>query len=900
MIKVKYISIRYFGGNHPGRSIAISSEAALSGFRVVSTQGGKMTRKHASFGLIVLCILVLAVSGGPDLVAQAGSGASPAAAPLPVTQVAAGFEHTCVLVSGGSVYCWGSNRYGQLGNPDQTIHPFPQLVAVAAGPVTAIAAGGYHTCAIISGGAVICWGQNSSGQLGNGATINSPSPVAVIGIAGATAITAGYDYTCVLIGAGAQCWGDDTYGQLGNGFSGPGAISSTPAAVSGLAGAAAISASFDHTCALISGGTVQCWGRNKYGQLGNGTINDSPTPVGVSASGTTFKFIAAGAQHTCAIAAAGSVFCWGDGSLGQMGNNTTITANSLPVQVNSVSNASRLSAGGYSDTGHTCALTTAGAVLCWGSNDFGQAGNGSVAHSQSTPVTSLASGVSAIAVGVNHSCALMSDQTVRCWGSDSSGQLGDGVNSISTMPVPALGGEKGVTQLGTGDRNTCALVNGSLRCWGNNRNNQLGDGTAINRSGLTAVAGLTGAVTAVDSGMNQTCAIVDGGVKCWGNGTASPASLIPAGSQVTSLSITNLHGCAVVNGGAQCWGDDSRGQIGDGQTTGSRSTPFAVPSLTSGIKSVATGQWFSCALTTGGSVYCWGDDANGQLGIGTASPTPFSTPQLIGGFSGATMIAAGQDHACALTSAGAMYCWGNNQQYQLGDGSQTQHPSPNLVSTLVSGVTQITAGGYHTCALVNSGVKCWGFNSFGQLGNGTTSYSKSPANVINLTGGVTAVVAGGVNYDEEQTCAITVQQALLCWGGDEYGQLGDNLPILRASPVKVLGLAGVPELGANYTSGQAGSFFRLAAAGFPASTPLTILVNGRYVGAITSTKSGYALFHFHPATNVTGAITVEISGTGAAVNLSLSAGSGTLHAMEGSGRVYGSSPVQVFLPGIIK
>jgi alpha-tubulin suppressor-like RCC1 family protein len=872
-----------------------------------------MIRKIFSLLLSLGTSLALIWGGGAYTPVQASFTGSPAesgSAALQVTAVAAGFEHTCVLISGGVVECWGSNRYGQLGAAAQTIHPFPLVVSLVGGTVTQIAAGAYHTCALLSNGTVQCWGLNSKGQLGNTTPQNSSSaPVAVSGLSNVSAISAGYDYTCAIIGTGpsstVDCWGNNQYGQLGNTST---VNSIFPVQAAGLSGAVQLTGSFDHTCALDSNGSVFCWGRNFYGQIGNGSSGPSAvqlTPAGLDISqlpgGTTFKAVAAGAQHTCAVTTGGSVYCWGDGSLGQMGNGASTSINVRPTTANAVSGlttAAAISAGGYSDTGHTCALTASKAVVCWGSNAYGQLGNGSAGGTSNVPVGSISSGVSALTVGVNHTCALLSDHSVQCWGSDSSGQLGDGVNSISTTPVSVSGLDGNVTLVATGDRNTCALDNGQVYCWGNNRDNQLGDGTSLNRPAPTLVTGLTGTVTGLDSGMSQTCAIVDGGVSCWGDGAVTPAAVIPPHSGVTSLSETNLHACAVVGGGAVCWGDDTHGQLGDGNTTGTRATPAPVISLTSGVKAVATGQWFSCAVLNNGTVSCWGDDTNGQLGNDAANPSPFATPQVVSGLTGVASIAAGQDHACALLNSGAVECWGNNQQGQLGDGTQTQHAAPAVVPSLTSGVTQISAGGYHTCALLAGNVQCWGFNSFGQLGNGAMVLSKVPVSAINLSIGVLAVSAGGVNYDEEQTCTITNLHRLMCWGGDEYGQLGDNLPILRASPVHVVGLVDGPEVGVNYVTGQAGSYFRLAAANFPASAPLTVIVNGQEVGSVAATGDGYAIFHFHPSPDLTGAVSVIVSaGAGASVTINLTQ-NGASRAQEGSGPIYGSSPLLLYLPRI--
>jgi alpha-tubulin suppressor-like RCC1 family protein len=671
--------------------------------------------------------------------------------------------------------------------------------------------------------------------------------------------------------------------------------------VSGLTnGVSAIASSFDHTCALLTSGTeIKCWGKNLYGELGNGSLVNSAAPVSVSLPGSTvITNITAGAQHSCALTDSGSVLCWGDGALGQMGNGTTTQKNSQPQNV-TISNVTSISSGGYADTGHTCAVTSTGAVKCWGSNILGQLGDGSNVD-RSTPVSTAAfpGGLHAasVDVGVNHTCALMNDHSVECWGSDSSGQLGDGVNSISTtaIDVNQIGG--GVTLLGTGERNTCALASGSVLCWGNNRSGQVSDGTNVNRPAPTPVAGLSGNVTAIDSGMNQSCAVVDSKVECWSwnNGAASLATVIPGG--VSSLSVTNLHACAVVNSAAECWGDNSHGQLGNGATTDS-STPVVVSTLSSGVAAVSVGQWFSCALLTNQTVQCWGDNTNGQLGNGATATLPATVPVAVGGgLSGVTSITAGQDHACALTASGALFCWGNNQQGQLGVGDQLQRTLPAPVNGLASGVTQVTAGGYHTCALVSGGVKCWGFNSFGQLGNGLTTLSKNPVNVSGLTSGVKSVAAGGINYDEEQTCAITSAQNVKCWGGDEYGQLGDNLQISHTTPVHVLGLANGPEVGQNYQTGGLGSFFRMAAANFPASATLDITSNGKVIGAILTSSEGYAIFHIQANEGLSGPFTIlSISGVTVTNHVDVNPADLT-RSEEGSAPIYFLSPNPMYLP----
>jgi alpha-tubulin suppressor-like RCC1 family protein len=198
-----------------------------------------------------------------------------------VAAIAAGGFHTCALTTGGGVWCWGFNENGQLGNDTTTDSGVPVAVAGASSDVEAIAAGAYHTCALTTGGGALCWGLNDSGQLGDATTTESHVPVAVTGVSsGVEAIAAGAYHTCALTaGGGASCWGSNGSGQLGNGST---TNSSVPVAVSDLAnGVAVLAAGGFHTCALPTGSGALCWGSNVHGQLGNGTNNGSSVPIPV-------------------------------------------------------------------------------------------------------------------------------------------------------------------------------------------------------------------------------------------------------------------------------------------------------------------------------------------------------------------------------------------------------------------------------------------------------------------------------------------------------------------------------------------------------------------------------------------------------------------------------------------
>jgi len=340
---------------------------------------------------------------------------------------------------------------------------------------SAISAGEYHTCALTSSGSVKCWGKNNEGQLGNGNTADSNVPVNVSGLSsGVSAISARYRHTCgLLTSGGLKCWGRNNYGQLGNGNT---ADSNVPVNVSGLSsGVSAISAGYVHTCALTSGGGVKCWGKNDYGLLGNGTTTDSYVPVDVSGLSSGVSAISADGNHTCALLTSGGVKCWGNNAVGQLGNGRNTNSN-VPVDVSGLSSGvSAISAGG----GHTCALLTSGGVKCWGYNYYGELGNGNNNNSNvPVDVSGLSSGVSAISAGGGHTCALLTSGGVKCWGYNGEGQLGNGIYyTNSNVPVDVSGLSSGVSAISAGEYHTCALLtSGAVKCWGDNERGQLGNG----------------------------------------------------------------------------------------------------------------------------------------------------------------------------------------------------------------------------------------------------------------------------------------------------------------------------------------------------------------------------------------------------------------------------------------
>jgi len=427
-------------------------------------------------------------------------------------------------------------------------NPAPASAANA----TEIAAGGDHSCAIVAGGAVKCWGDNDNGQLGNNDAPNdSSAPVDVCtfflffcsNVSGMTDISAGFNHTCAVTGGGGvQCWGDNSRGQLGNDNDPNDAdtpvnvcagtfLFGPPPCDSNLANVEQVAVGDVHSCALISGGTVKCWGSNTNGQLGDGTTTDRSTPVtvcdapglffGCSPSLTDVVQIAAGASHTCALHSDGSVSCWGDNAFGQLGNNDAPNDSDTAVTVcattllfgdpcsSDLAGVDSIGAG----SGYTCAVMDAGRAKCWGHNASGQLGNGFTTD-RSTPVDVCVSagffgcdpaldGVDEIRdAGGLHTCVLMDDTGVMCWGENARGQLGNGdAPDDSVAPVDACVfifllftclPVTGYESVSAGDNHTCAATSsGGIQCWGeSDPNGQVGDGASVNRDRPTNVVTL--------------------------------------------------------------------------------------------------------------------------------------------------------------------------------------------------------------------------------------------------------------------------------------------------------------------------------------------------------------------------------------------------------------------------
>ena len=434
---------------------------------------GETVRLLSVRGAALVVVMTSSVGCGGDVenagaVSPASGGAG--GAPGKVTTdcdsaIAAGPEHTCALNRDGAVFCWGDNGFGNLGHePPPWTLASPVDVPRLERDVVEISAGAHHTCARKRDGTVWCWGTNVVGALGI--------------------------EPCTYVG------------------------SATPVEVSALGdGVVQVSAGFRHNCARKSDGTLWCWGYNDFGILGDGTLGTpdrcGPTPVQVSALGSSVARVTAGDAHTCALKTDGTVWCWGDHRDGQLGEGTTgIEGKPLPVQVTALGNAvMQIAAGSF----HTCAIKDDGTLWCWGGNQNGELGDGTMSGEDcgGTPcrpmpvqVSALGADVVHVAAGRTSTCARTTDGMLFCWGDNSFGELGDGtadgepcgsavsglpdpVCKPSPVPVTALGETVGSVNL---DLQVCATKpDGTLFCWGRNNVGQLGAGT-ISEGGCQCMA----------------------------------------------------------------------------------------------------------------------------------------------------------------------------------------------------------------------------------------------------------------------------------------------------------------------------------------------------------------------------------------------------------------------------
>lgn len=589
---------------------------------------------------------------------------------------------------------------------------------------------------------------------------------------------------------------------------------------------ASLSVGYNHSCAILSTKKLYCWGTNANGELGIEFDSYRVTPAAVNTDGvlnglSIEEVSTSGYYHTCAIASDKNAYCWGRNTNGQLGNSSTTQSN-LPVAVNTTGALSGKTIKSISTGGSTtCAIASDDKVYCWGSNSNGQLGIGSTTQS-TVPVAVDTTGVlngktmTSVSVGWLFTCALSSENLTYCWGSNSAGQLGDNSTTQRTVPVAvntsgALSG-KLIASISSGDEYTCAISQENrVYCWGLNDNGQLGIGSTTssiipveaNTSGVLSGKSLT----MVATGWRHTCAVDSSNLLyCWGGnnlgqlGTDSttlsnlPLLIDTDGIEVGSVYANAYDSCALdINGAAYCWGSGSTGQLGDGSARLSNQPVIADPeNILEGktIKLTTEGENHTCVVASDDKIYCWGYNADGQLGNGSTinSFTPVAV-DFSGYLSGKTIkaISSGRGYTCVIASDNQIYCWGDNSRGVFGNNTTNDSlvPTPVTTSGALSGldILSISTGVSGVCAVAsNNKAYCWGSNFHGELGNNTTSDAYLPT-ALYTGGALGSQTVTAVSIGDYTGCVTTNTSKLYCWGAGDY--VGDGTTIQRLGPVLI-------------------------------------------------------------------------------------------------------------------
>lgn len=403
---------------------AISWTSADTALVQVAPDGGLIARRE---GATTVTVTVEGVSASIGIRVER----------LTFTAVSAGeFRHTCGRVADGRVFCWGQNSLGQLGVAALSLATSP--VATKGAPrLAAVTAGAAFTCGLGDTGVVYCWGSAARGRLGTGATANTPHPALVPVTEPLRTLSSGWNHTCGVGGDGrGTCWGE--FPQVGNY---PSPVAHTPVSVLGEVNYVAIAAGEGFSCGLGTDSLAYCWGTNFSERLGDDTVPLSVTPLPVS-GGRHFATISAGGLHACGLMASGAAFCWGDNASGQLGAGSAAPAGAaIPQPVVGGLVFTAIAAGSRA----TCALTPAGEAYCWGSNDGGQLGSNAADVCTGLPCNraplAVAGGLqfTQISVGDQHSCGLSVPGILYCWGKNDTGQMGDGTLTDRPAPAPVAG-----------------------------------------------------------------------------------------------------------------------------------------------------------------------------------------------------------------------------------------------------------------------------------------------------------------------------------------------------------------------------------------------------------------------------------------------------------------------------
>ncbi|MCP4749485.1 MAG: hypothetical protein GY866_01195 [Proteobacteria bacterium] len=800
-----------------------------------------------------------------------------------ITAVSGGGGHGVALWGNCMVLSWGFGSSGQIGNGALDDVTTPVLVTDADDPsgyftdVVAVSGGDEHTLALKDDGTVWTWGNNYYGQLGDATTTNRSTPAQVLGYGGSgfltdvTAISARNYLSYVLKSDGTVwSWGSNRYGCLGAGSLALDTCNSydcsmTPvqACISGddpcttpLAEVTQIAAGHYHAMALKSDDTLWGWGSNEEGEVGDGSTAPRYSPVQASGeAGSGVAAVAAGYEFTVVIKTDGRVMSWGYGWDGQLGVGTTtdsFTALQVCQSYSSscdeyLTDVTKIAAGPF----HTIAIKSDGSAWSWGANYQAQVGHGysgggsewarptagevcnlGAANPCNTASENVLTGVTAAAgggwSGNDFSLALKSDGSVVAWGYRDSGQMGDGMLGLYAVPnqVLGVGGSgylEGITDVAGGDAHTIALKSdGTVWGWGRNHYGQLGD-YGSNTDSYTPIQTYDiSTATAVGAGIKHSMVLLsDGTVRTWGQNNYGQLGISTGTSSRnypgTPGGLSSVTGTAIAAGGISClvlddsggiwgWGKNDDGQLGDGTMTNRSSATRTCEvdddgcsEYLSGATAIALGENHAVALLSDGTMVAWGYQAYGERGNGSTAggninyPSPVcdvdATPPCNSTngniFGDVTAIAAGVNSSYAVKSDGTVWAWGRATDGRLGNGQAvTNTGTPVQVcdvgesdpcESFLTDVVAVDAGMDHVIALKSDGtLVAWGDNYNAEVGDGTQADASVPVVVKGVNGSSSLSAVGGIGTGRYNSLAFSSDNSQLwAWGyNEDYGALG--------------------------------------------------------------------------------------------------------------------------------
>ena len=656
------------------------------------------------------------------------------------TAISNGMLTSCALLANGTVSCLGKNTHGAVGDGTTTDRWTPVAVSGLSNVAALNSGGGYHHCAVMADTTVRCWGENTYGQLGDGTYTPRTIPTTVTGLSGVAQVSVGERYTCARKSDGTVwCWGSNEQGQLAS----TSVVESTiPMQLNGLTNITQLVSGWQHACAVRSDKQVVCWG-HPAGINGHrsGALVTTPMVIANTADSVS---LGEGNEQSCAAKSDGSVWCWGHvfrGESGWVATGTTTTRRSSAVQMTSVSDIVQVTLSRES----ACGRRANGDVLCWGDASMGQLGDGTyqprgIAREvrvtwQTNP---YAARMAMLDGSQQHLCGILTDRRVACWGIEGFYRP----TNYYIKPEPEIvAGLQDIVDIQVTTDFACALQRtGTVWCWGYDLPTQIMEsgtqsGNTVEKSAPRRITSVTN-VIALPKGRGNKCLAVtaDGNGYCFVDGWTNMYKLVPS-TTVTNIGMfgpSYIHNCALKQDGTVwCWGDNSYfAQYGNGVANTTNNIPVKVNNLAT-IQQLAVSSFHNCVVTGSADVMCWGIAAGiGSDGIGqqTASQgSTYATPKVIDGISTIKKVAVGDANTCAVRQDGTVWCWGG----VLYSGERTASITPYQISG-VSDAIDVTVAAVNTefgvvCILRRGGeVRCLGSGSGGGLGNGQTSNRTIP------------------------------------------------------------------------------------------------------------------------------------------------------------------------------